>query len=162
MNPRFVPAYLLTLVNVLGFSLLLPVLPFVVEQYGGSKTMYGALLSSYSIFQALGAPYLGKLSDSIGRKPVLLISQAGTLLAWIIFGASYFLPNITVLGIALPLILIGFSRILDGVISLNGAVDSQCAYWKRDCSAAGLPEPTNSSIDGLIVPVRRGGKPARF
>ena len=85
MTPHVYPAFLLTFVNVLGFSLLLPVLPFVVEQYGGSMAVYGALLSSYSIFQALGAPYLGKLSDSIGRKPVLMISQAGTLLSWVIF-----------------------------------------------------------------------------
>lgn len=110
------------MVNILGFSLLLPVLPYVVEDLGGSKIMYGALLSSYSIFQALGAPYLGRLSDSIGRKPVLLISQFGTLLAWVIFGVSYFIPKITILGVALPLLVIGASRILDGLTGGNNAV----------------------------------------
>ncbi|MGC6510900.1 MAG: MFS transporter [Myxococcota bacterium] len=122
MNPHVYPAFLLTFVNVLGFSLLLPVLPFVVEQYGGSKAVYGALLSSYSIFQALGAPYLGKLSDSIGRKPVLMISQAGTLLSWLIFGLAYFIPNTPILGLALPLIVIAFSRVLDGITGGNNAV----------------------------------------
>jgi MFS family permease len=122
MNRRFIPAYLLTFVNVLGFSLLLPVLPFVVEKYGGSKAMYGALLSSYSLFQALGAPYLGKLSDSIGRKKVLMISQAGTLLAWFIFGLSYFIPNTSIFGLALPLIVIAFSRVLDGITGGNNSV----------------------------------------
>ena len=122
MNPKVIPAFLLTFVNVLGFSLLLPVLPFVVEQYGGSKAVYGALLSSYSLFQAIGAPYLGKLSDSVGRKPVLMISQAGTLLSWVIFGVAYFIPNIPVWGFALPLIVIAFSRVLDGITGGNNSV----------------------------------------
>ena len=84
--------------------------------------MYGTLLSSYSLFQALGAPYLGKLSDSIGRKKVLMISQAGTLLAWFIFGLSYFIPNTSIFGLALPLIVIAFSRVLDGITGGNNSV----------------------------------------
>ena len=83
MQPRFIPAFLLTFVNVLGFSLLIPVLPFVVEQYGSSETVYGLLLSLYSLCQFLAAPWLGRLSDSYGRKPILMISQAGTLLSWL-------------------------------------------------------------------------------
>ena len=103
MHRKFIPAYLLTLVNVLGFSILMPVLPFVVvDHYGAPKYVYGLLLSAYSFFQFLGAPYLGKLSDSVGRKPVLLISQAGTLLCWVIFGLSYFVPDYKIGIFALP------------------------------------------------------------
>ena len=119
---KFIPAYLLTFVNVLGFSILLPVLPFVVEQYGCSEIVYGALISIYSIFQALGAPYLGRLSDSLGRKPVLLISQAGTLLSWIIFGVAYFLPNIHILGFSVPILVIAVARVLDGITGGNNSV----------------------------------------
>jgi MFS transporter, DHA1 family, tetracycline resistance protein len=122
MNPKFIPAYLLTFVNVLGFSLLLPVLPFIVEQYGAPKFVYGLLLSIYSFFQFLGAPYLGRLSDTKGRKSILLISQAGTLLSWIIFGLAYFSPKISVGFLALPLIIIAFSRMLDGITGGNSAV----------------------------------------
>ena len=93
VGSKYLPAYLLTFVNVLGFSLLLPVLPFVVTQYGGSEMMYGLLISTYSCFQFLGAPWLGRLSDSVGRRPVLLISQAGTLLSWFVFGAAWFVPG---------------------------------------------------------------------
>jgi MFS family permease len=123
MHKKFFPAYLLILVNVLGFTILLPVLPFiVVEDFGAPEYVYGLLLSSYSLFQFIGAPFLGKLSDSKGRKKILLISQAGTLLSWIIFGLSYYLP-IEFLGIAgFPLIIIAFSRMLDGVTGGNTPV----------------------------------------
>lgn len=123
MHRKFIPAYLLTLVNVLGFSILMPVLPFVVvDHYGAPKYVYGLLLSAYSFFQFLGAPYLGKLSDSVGRKPVLLISQAGTLLCWVIFGLSYFVPDYKIGIFALPLFVIALARILDGITGGNTSV----------------------------------------
>ena len=119
---EFMPAYLLTLVNVLGFSILMPVLPFVVEQYGAPKAFYGLLLSCYAFFQFIGAPWLGRLSDSLGRKPVLLISQTGTLVSWLIFASAYFI-NETHLGVvSLPLVIIALSRILDGITGGNNAV----------------------------------------
>lgn len=123
MHRKFIPAYLLTLVNVLGFSILMPVLPFVVvDTYGAPKYVYGLLLSAYSFFQFLGAPYLGRLSDSVGRKPVLLISQAGTLLCWVIFGLSYFVPDYKIGIFALPLFVIALARILDGITGGNASV----------------------------------------
>ena len=85
MNKKLIPAYLLTFVNVLGFSILMPVLPFIVESYSAPKWVYGLLITLYSLFQFVGAPYLGGLSDRLGRKPVLLISQGGTLLSWVVF-----------------------------------------------------------------------------
>lgn len=121
-NRRFLPAYLLTLVNVLGFSLLMPVLPFVVEQYGAPKSAYGLLLSCYAFFQFIGAPWLGRLSDSLGRKPVLMISQCGTLLSWFIFGCAYFIDGAQWGFVALPLVIIALSRVLDGITGGNNAV----------------------------------------
>lgn len=115
MTKKLIPAYLLTLVNVLGFSILIPILPFVVQSYGAPKWVYGLLLTFYSAFQFIGAPYLGALSDQKGRKPILLISQAGTLLSWLVFLGALFIPKTPFLGLALPLWIIGFSRILDGI-----------------------------------------------
>ena len=122
MKTRLVPAYLLTLVNVLGFSILMPILPFVVEDYGAPKWVFGLLLTLYSASQFIGAPILGALSDSNGRKPILLISQAGTLLSWIVFVFALSLPDNSILGLALPLWIIILSRILDGVTGGNTAV----------------------------------------
>lgn len=126
MSKKLIPAYLLTFVNVLGFSILMPVLPFIVSDYGAPKWVFGLLLTLYSTFQFIGAPFLGSLSDTRGRKPILLISQAGTLLSWIIFGVALVLPNFPVYGFALPLIIIGLSRILDGIT--GGNVSTTNAY----------------------------------
>lgn len=122
MNKRLVPAFLLTFVNVLGFSVLMPVLPFVVASYGAPKWVFGLLLTLYSAFQFIGAPYLGRLSDSQGRKRLLIVSQAGTLLSWVIFGIALFLPNLSVFGLALPLIVIALSRAFDGITGGNVSV----------------------------------------
>ncbi len=122
MLKKFIPAYALTFVNVLGFSLLMPILPFVVESYGAPKWVFGLLITLYSAFQFVGAPLLGAMSDVKGRKPVLLISQGGTLLSWIIFVLAIHLPNYSFLGMVLPLWVIAFSRILDGVTGGNSSV----------------------------------------
>jgi DHA1 family tetracycline resistance protein-like MFS transporter len=126
MSKKMIPAYLLSFVNVLGFSILMPVLPFIVADYGAPKWVFGLLLTLYSTFQFIGAPFLGSLSDSRGRKPILLISQAGTLASWVIFAFAFLLPDVPVFGLALPLIVIGLSRILDGLT--GGNVSTTNAY----------------------------------
>jgi len=122
MQKKILPAYMLTFVNVLGFSILMPVLPFVVEDFGAPEWVYGLLLTSYSAFQFIGAPLLGAVSDERGRKPILLISQAGTLLSWFVFLLALTIPDIRFAGIALSLIIIAISRVLDGITGGNVAV----------------------------------------
>ncbi len=120
---QFYAAYLLSAVNVLGYSILIPVLPFVVEQYGAPEWVYGLLLSTYSFCQFIGATWLGKLSDSMGRKKVLLLSHSGTLLCWLVFAGAYFLPTTpTAIGLALPLTIILLARVIDGITGGNSAV----------------------------------------
>ena len=122
MNKKIIPAYLLSFVNVIGYSILLPILPFIVESYSAPKWVFGLLLTLYSTFQFFGAPYLGAISDSLGRKPVLLISQAGTLLSWFLFIIAILLPDYKFLSLALPLWIIALSRILDGITGGNISV----------------------------------------
>lgn len=113
----------------------------MVEQYGAPEYVYGLLLSFYSLFQFIGAPYLGRLSDSVGRKPILIVSQLGTLLSWLIFGVAYYLPEVPVLTFALPLWIIAFSRILDGItggnISVANAYVSDITTQKEKSSIFG-------------------------
>tara|TARA_B100000508_G_scaffold140971_1_gene144669 strand:- start:10167 stop:11441 length:1275 start_codon:yes stop_codon:yes gene_type:complete len=122
LKKKFIPAYLLSFVNVLGFSILMPILPFVVESYDAPKWVFGLLLTLYSSFQFFGSPFLGALSDDNGRKPILIISQAGTLFSWLIFLFALYLPDIPLWGYALPLWIIALSRILDGLTGGNISV----------------------------------------
>jgi MFS family permease len=122
VSKKFIPAYLLTFVNVLGFSILIPILPFIVESYNAPEWVFGLLITLYSAFQFIGAPILGSMSDSYGRKKILIISQAGTLASWIVFLIALLLPENHWFGIAIPLIVIALARSLDGITGGNSSV----------------------------------------
>lgn len=122
VDKKLIPALLLTLVNTLGFSLLIPVLPFMVKDYGASEIVFGILLSAYSLFQFLATPFLGVLSDYWGRKPVLLITQLGTLLSWVLFAAAAWLDMPWLLGLSLSIWVIGLARVTDGITGGNTSV----------------------------------------
>ena len=122
MDKRLIPVLLLSFVNIIGFVILIPVLPFLVEENGAGAMTYGALLAAYPLFQFLVAPLLGSLSDRYGRRPILLISQAGTLLSWLVFAGAYFVPNVRVLTLSLPLLIVGLARVTDGITGGNVSV----------------------------------------
>ena len=73
--------YLTVFIDLLGFGIILPLLPYCAEHFGASGVWIGALLSSYSVAQFVGAPLLGRLSDRFGRRPLLLLSLAGSALS---------------------------------------------------------------------------------
>jgi len=91
------------LVDVFGYSMVLPLLPFIVADWGQPELFVGILISSNALSAFIFGPIWGKLSDKYGRKPILLISQAGTGISFLILALS---PNVY---------LILFSRIIDGV-----------------------------------------------
>jgi DHA1 family tetracycline resistance protein-like MFS transporter len=70
--------------DMLAFSLVIPSLPFVVTQYGGTGLTLGLLFTGYSLAQFIAAPILGRLSDRIGRRPLLLAALLGTTLSLIV------------------------------------------------------------------------------
>lgn len=82
------PIFLIVAVDVLGFTIILPLLPFYSEHLGASPAIVGALVSTYAVCQLIAGPILGQLSDRLGRRPLLLVSQAGTLLGFIILALS--------------------------------------------------------------------------
>jgi MFS transporter, DHA1 family, tetracycline resistance protein len=82
------PIFLIVVVDVLGFTIILPLLPFFSERLGASPATVGTIVAIYAVFQLLAGPVLGQLSDRIGRKPVLLISQAGTLAGFLLLAFS--------------------------------------------------------------------------
>lgn len=126
------PLYTITFIGTLGFGIILTFLVFLVTDYGGNALVYGMLASTYPAFQLIGAPVLGRWSDLYGRKKILLLSQVGTLLAWVIFLVALFFPVIPlievrsdllgVFTITLPLFALFFARALDGITGGNISV----------------------------------------
>ena len=126
------PVLLVNFIGTLGFSIVLPFLVFLVTDFGGNALVFGIVAAMYPAFQLIGAPILGRWSDHYGRKKVLLVSQGGTLAAWIIFLLALFLPveNIfdvdsAIFGtfvITLPLLVLFVARALDGITGGNVSV----------------------------------------
>lgn len=126
-KPRLFPILLVNFIGALGFSILLPFLIFLVKDFGGNGLVYGLIGATYSAFQFIGAPILGRWSDKIGRRPVLLVSQLGTLGAWGIFLVAIFLPKTPLaafgeVALTIPLLLLFVARVLDGLTGGNISV----------------------------------------
>src|SRR5438067_8024902 len=78
------PIFLIVVVDVLGLTIILPLLPFYAEHFGASPTTVGLLVSTYAFCQLIAGPLLGRISDRVGRRPLLLVSQMGTLVGFLI------------------------------------------------------------------------------
>jgi DHA1 family tetracycline resistance protein-like MFS transporter len=99
---------LVVLVNFLGATIVLPTLPvFASREFGAPDSIIPWLNTSYFIAQFIAAPFLGRLSDRYGRLPVLMVSQIGTVISFIMM---FFAPNLQILFLA---------RILDGITGGN-------------------------------------------
>jgi DHA1 family tetracycline resistance protein-like MFS transporter len=79
---------LIVLVDLLGFTLVMPLLAPFADQYGFKDWQIGFLFSAYPVCQLVAGPILGRLSDRYGRKPLLIFSQAGTALSFLILGLT--------------------------------------------------------------------------
>lgn len=109
-NKRLLTIFVVVFVDLLGFGLILPLLPYYAETFGAAPLTTGLLIASYALAQLAGAPVLGRLSDRYGRRPVLLVSIAGTLLSFLL------------LGFANSLAVLFAARILDGLTGGNISV----------------------------------------
>ena len=83
---RILPIFVIVLVDLLGLTIIIPLLPLYATTFGASPLVIGLLGAAYPIMQFLGAPLLGRLSDRYGRKPILVISQIGTLIGFLVLG----------------------------------------------------------------------------
>ena len=101
------PIFLIVLVDILGLTIMIPLLPFYAEKLGASALVVGLLISSYAFCQLIAGPILGRMSDHMGRKPLLIVSQCGTLIGFLI------------LAFANSLWLVFLSRIIDGLTAGN-------------------------------------------
>jgi MFS transporter, DHA1 family, tetracycline resistance protein len=101
------PIFLIVLVDILGMTIILPLLPFYAEEFGASPRQIGLLVATYAACQLVSGPLLGQLADRMGRKPLLLVSQVGTLIGFF------------VLGRATSLLMVFVSRAIDGMTAGN-------------------------------------------
>jgi DHA1 family tetracycline resistance protein-like MFS transporter len=104
---KLLPVLVVVLVDILGLTILIPVLPYYAIAFGADALTIGLLGASYPAMQFLFVPILGSLSDRIGRKPVLAAAQVGTFISLLILGFSG------------ALWVIFLSRILDGITGAN-------------------------------------------
>ena len=74
---------LIVFIDLLGFGLIIPILPFYAEHFGASPGTVTLLMASYSLMQFIAAPIIGALSDQYGRRKVILVSLAGTCVAYV-------------------------------------------------------------------------------
>jgi MFS family permease len=111
-------------IDLLGFGVIIPVLPFYVRSFGVSDVFIGLLAASYSLTQFLFAPILGRLSDERGRRPVLLLSLAGSAVAWVVFGLGGQFE--TLFGVAGALAALFGARMLAG--AMGGNIATAQAY----------------------------------
>jgi MFS transporter, DHA1 family, tetracycline resistance protein len=93
MRPSpLVAIFLVVFVDLLGFGIILPLLPFYAEALGASEVLVGLLLMTYAGAQLIGAPVMGSLSDRFGRRPLLILSQVGTVAGFLMLGLASALP----------------------------------------------------------------------
>jgi len=125
---RIVTLFLIVLMDTAGAATIVPLIPvYVLAQFYATPFQAGQLLAAYYAAQMLSAPWLGKLSDSFGRRPILLLSQTGTIVSYLLIVLA--VPLGALLdraglrpGIAAGLLVIFLARILDGVTGGNVTV----------------------------------------
>lgn len=110
MIVKLLPILGITFIDILGFSILIPLMPYFVKHFGAADVVVGALFSTFAFCQFIGGPVWGNVSDRIGRKAVLIVSQVGATVGW------------TMLAFASNIGLVFVARIVEGFSGGNISV----------------------------------------
>src|ERR1051326_161177 len=112
-KPSVLVVFLTVFIDLIGFGIVLPLLPIYARNFGAKGWMIGAIMGSYSLMQFLFAPGWGRLSDRIGRRPVLLTSTAGAAASYALFAIGSGFAGMTALLVLLV------SRVFAGICGSN-------------------------------------------
>src|SRR5437016_13244646 len=81
--------FLTIFVNLVGFGIIIPLLPFYAQTFGASPLVIGLLFAIFSLCQLIAAPALGDLSDRYSRRPVLIFSLLGTVVSFVMLAVAH-------------------------------------------------------------------------
>jgi multidrug resistance protein len=112
-KPSVLVVFLTVFLDLIGFGIVLPLLPLYSQQFGASGFVIGAIQASFSAMQFIFAPIWGRLSDRIGRRPVLLVSTAGAAISYAVFAVGSGLSGQHALWVLLA------SRVFAGICGAN-------------------------------------------
>lgn len=144
--------FLIVFVNLLGFGIILPLMPYYAESLGAGALTIGFMAATYSLFQLLSAPVLGELSDKIGRRPVLIFSLIGTTASFVLLGAAN------------SIVLLFISRVIDGIS--GGDISTAQAYiadiTSKEKRTQGMGMLAAAFSLGFILGPALGGILSRF
>jgi multidrug resistance protein len=107
---KLAPILGITFIDILGFSILIPLMPYYVQHFGAPPVVVGILFSVFALCQFIAGPVWGNISDRIGRKKVLIVSQIGATIGW------------TMLAFAPTLAVVFVARIIEGLSGGNISV----------------------------------------
>jgi len=110
--------FLTVFIDLVGFGIVIPVLPLYAKHFGANESINGLLVGVYSAAQFFFAPILGRISDRVGRRPVLLVSLVGTALGFLLMGMAPMLSGV--------LVWLFIARIVDGIS--GGNISTAQAY----------------------------------
>lgn len=117
-KPSLLIIFLTVFIDLIGFGIVLPLLPRYAMEFGAQGYQIGLIVSSFSLMQFYFSPKWGRLSDRIGRRPVLLMSNAGSAISYALFGVASLFPGKT------GLLLLLASRVFAGICGANLSVAS--------------------------------------
>jgi len=138
--PPLIIVFVTVFIDLLGFGIIIPLLPFYAETFGASAFTVGLLATSFSLMQFIFAPIWGRLSDRVGRRPIILLGLLGSCLAYLGFGMA---STLTALFAA---------RIFAGIAGAN--------IPTAQAVVADLTTPENRAKFIAGIPLGRFSKPA--
>jgi MFS transporter, DHA1 family, tetracycline resistance protein len=153
MIRKLIPILGITFIDILGFSMLIPVMPYFVTHFGVNALVVGILFSTFSLCQFISGPIWGNVSDRVGRKTVLIISQVGATIGW------------TMLAFAGNIFWVFIARIVEGVsggnIGITQAYVADLVEPKERARAFGLISATFGAAM-IFGPATAGALFARY
>jgi MFS transporter, DHA1 family, tetracycline resistance protein len=106
-KPNLFPIFFVVAVDILSFTIVLPLLPFYAQSFGATPSQVGWIVALFALCQFLAGPTLGRLSDIYGRRPLLIVSQIGTCVGFVILALSN------------NLAMVFLARVIDGITAGN-------------------------------------------